>query len=329
MNFQCKNCGGNMVFSPKMQKMYCPYCDGTDCEEKRGDASVTVCYSCGGEINVDEFTSATKCPYCGNYLVLDPRVEGVYEPKEILPFKLSKEEAVSAMEKEFKKRIFTPNSFLSEKTLVNLEGMYVPFFLYDFKSDADYRAEGTKTRHWRSGNYRYTETSYYDIVRKLNVDFKKIPADASTKAPDYVMDLMEPYDYNDNVSFDPKFMSGFNAEIYNAPDSEYIERAKQKAIKSVNTLINDSVSGYSTVRNVSSNVSLHNDNTAYVLFPVWVYKYSWAGKEYVFHVNGQTGKVVGTTPVSLLKVIIYGITKAGLTWALVEMISRLFGGLVS
>ena len=46
-------------------------------------------------------------------------------------------------------------------------------------------------------------------------------------------------------------------------------------------------------------------------------------------VNGQTGKVVGTTPVSLLKVFIYGITKAGLTWALVEMISRLFGGLVS
>jgi len=329
MNFQCKNCGGNMVFSPKMQKMYCPYCDGTDCEEKRGDASVTVCYSCGGEISADEFTSAKKCPYCGNYLILDPRVEGVYEPKEILPFKLSKEDAVKAMDKEFEKRIFTPSSFLSDKTLENLEGMYVPFFLYDFFANADYTGKGTKIRAWRSGNYRYTETSYYDIVRKLNVDFKKIPADASAKAPDSVMDLMEPYDYNDNVSFNPKYMSGFNGEVYNDSSDKFIERAKEKAIKSVNTLINDSISGYSSVTRTDGNVSLNNDNTAYALLPVWVYKYSWAGKEYVYYVNGQTGKVIGTTPISALKVVIFGIAKAGLVWGLVELLSRLFGGLVS
>ena len=329
MNFQCKNCGGNMVFSPKMQKMYCPYCDGTDCEEKRGDASITVCYSCGGEINADEVTSATKCPYCGNYLILDPRVEGVYEPREILPFRLSKEDAVKAMEKEFEKRIFTPNSFLSEKTLVNLEGSYVPFFLYDFDGNADYHAEGTKTRSWRGGNYRYTETSYYEIIRQLDVDFKKIPADASLKAPDDIMDLMEPYDYGDNVKFDPKYMSGFNGEIYNAPESEFIGRAKEKAEKSAITLINDSISGYNSVKHVQTRYTFKNTDTSYALLPVWVYKYKWAGKEYIFHVNGQNGKVVGKTPISAKKVILFGVTRAFLTWALCEIIFRLLGGFMS
>ena len=42
--------------------------------------------------------------------------------------------------------------------------------------------------------------------------------------------------------------------------------------------------------------------------PVWQYLYRYKGKVYQYHVNGQTGKVVGTTPVSMTKVISYSIS---------------------
>ena len=40
--------------------------------------------------------------------------------------------------------------------------------------------------------------------------------------------------------------------------------------------------------------------------PVWQYVYRYRDKTYQYHVNGQTGKVVGVTPVSRAKVLAYG-----------------------
>lgn len=36
MLFRCRNCGGNVVYSPEKGKMYCPHCEGIDSEETEG-----------------------------------------------------------------------------------------------------------------------------------------------------------------------------------------------------------------------------------------------------------------------------------------------------
>ena len=77
MIFKCRNCGGNVVYSPERHKMYCPFCEGEDCEEENGAEQTTVvCSNCGGELQIGEFTSASQCPYCDNYLIFDERVTG-------------------------------------------------------------------------------------------------------------------------------------------------------------------------------------------------------------------------------------------------------------
>lgn len=323
MNFQCKNCGGNMVYSPKAKTMYCPYCEGTDCEVAGGDASLTVCASCGGELTIGEFVSASKCPYCGNYLIFDERVAGEYKPDTIIPFYLSKEQAVAHMETEFKKRIFAPVSFLSEKSLEELNGYYVPFFLYDYETMSLFRGTGTKVKTWRSGDYDYTETSYYEIRRKMHAGFDNIPADASTEMDDKTMDLIEPYDYKALMDFDPKFLSGFFSEVYNAPFTEYEDRAKIKAKKSAEALLDSSISGYSTIRTEVKTTDLNLKKTDFALFPVWIYKYSFMGRVYPFFVNGQTGKVIGKTPISKLKVLLYALTMSGGISLILSMILKL------
>lgn len=312
MNFQCKSCGGNVIYSPAKKRMFCPFCDGEDTEEVKGDDSLIVCASCGGELTINELTSSSRCPYCNNYIVFDKRVSGEYKPEFIMPFIVSKEEAVEAMQKEFKKRTFAPISFLHEKTLVGMNGFYVPFFLYDYDVSAKLYGTAKKVKHWSSGNYDYTETSIYRIEREFEAVYDNIPADASYAMDDKTMDLLEPFDYKKMKKFDPKFMSGFFGEVYNDKPESFEVRAKSKVSESADSILNESVTGYTSFSREFQNIEARHNRTDYALLPVWVYEYHFAGRTYKFFVNGQSGKVIGKTPVSLMKVLLYGISFAGM-----------------
>ena len=47
--------------------------------------------------------------------------------------------------------------------------------------------------------------------------------------------------------------------------------------------------------------SFRKISAKYVYLPLWFISYPYQGKEYVFAMNGQTGKVIGTPPLSQLK----------------------------
>lgn len=318
MIFKCQNCGGNVVYSPERHKMFCPYCESEESQEvKTSDGGeIQICPDCGGEIPLKEHTSATQCPYCNNFLILDERMAGEYLPKVVIPFQLGKDTCKNSLREKFRKNVFIPTDFLSEARLDSLEGDYVPFWLYDYDINVDYQAEGTKVRSWTSGNMSYTETSYYDVRRNLDIAFQDIPVDASVQMPDDVMDLMEPYDYKQMIPFDPKYLSGFRAERYNMSAVQAENRAKHKMTEDTNVLVKAQVSGYSSVRTQRNDVRIQNAKQTFGLLPVWRYLYRYAGREYPFYVNGQTGKIVGIPPVSGKKVLAY----AGTLWACLMMI---------
>ena len=306
MIFKCRNCGGNTVYSPEQKKMYCPHCESTDSEEKIGDSSLVQCVNCGAPLQITEYTSACRCEHCGTYLIFNERVENVFEPRLILPFCIGKEGAVAAMEKEFSRRLFAPADFLSAKSLEKMEGIYVPFWLYDYGADYDFEGEGTRVRTWRSGDTEYTETSYFEVVRRMDVDFDRIPVDASIAMDDGIMDLMEPYDYRTLADFAPQYMSGFLGEVYNQEAEELDGRAQAKARQASEELLQSSLTEYTTVRPYRKNLKLTRESFCYALMPVWQYVYRYKDQSYPYHVNGQTGKVIGVTPVSRGKVMAYG-----------------------
>ena len=140
----------------------------------------------------------------------------------------------------------------------------------------------------------------------MEASFDKIPVDASYAMDDGVMDLMEPYDYQKLLAFDPKYMSGFYGEIYNQSAPELEGRAQVKARNASEELMQGSLSGYNSMRARRKDLNLQRNGVNYVLMPVWEYRYQYQGKTYQYHVNGQTGKVVGKTPVSRQKVLAYG-----------------------
>ena len=318
MIFKCKNCGGNSVYHPDKKAMWCPHCESLDSQERVDTENMEICTNCGATLDsVTEYTSALKCSHCGSYIILKDRVEGENRPELILPFAISKEKAVEILKKEFGSRLLTPDSFLSHATLECLEGSYIPFWLYDYMSRVDYEGKATKVRTFRSGQYEVTETSHYRVTRKLDIQFDKIPVDASKRMANDIMDLMEPYEYQALLNFEEKYMSGFQGEIVNFSDAEEEERAKQKARNDSESLLNETILGYTTCVPLHKDIRIERQKARFALMPVWVYRYHFRGKDYVYHVNGQTGKVIGKTPNDKRKAWWYSAAvafMAGMTW---------------
>ena len=71
-----------MIYSPEKHGMYCPYCDseGSDERAEGQTGELTICPTCGGEVEVGEHTAATQCPYCSSFLIFNERVEGNTHP---------------------------------------------------------------------------------------------------------------------------------------------------------------------------------------------------------------------------------------------------------
>lgn len=325
MIFKCKNCGGNVVYSPEKKGMFCPYCDSMNSEEREEHLGqeMQICPNCNGEVPVLEHASTTQCPYCDSYLIFDERVSGQYAPKMMIPFKIGKETCKGALRDKFKKNIFAPTDFLSEARLNSMQGVYVPFWFYDYDTNVDFVGEATKVRSWTSGNTQYTETSYYNLVRNMDIHFRRIPVDASVQMPDDVMDLVEPYTYAQFEDFKPEYLSGFYAEKYNMPADLVECRAKQKMDSDANQILMQSIAGYGNVRTERKQIGVKDNSVCYGLLPVWKYIYQYKNREYPFYVNGQTGKIVGTAPLSKTKVWVY----SGTLWGLLTAIMLLINGI--
>ena len=306
MQFKCVNCGGNVVYDPKSGNMICVSCNSVNSEEIVKQEDSYTCPACGGALKVNDFTSATRCEYCGAYNIIDEKITYPYGPDLVLPFRFSKEQATELLRKEFKDELFCPNDFLSQRTLEDLKGNYVPFWLYSYDTHAVWSGIGTKVRKWRSGDIEYTEISEYNVYREMDIDFKRIPVDASIPMPDQIMDLMEPYEYKDLEAFQPKYLSGFQGETYNQTPVELEKRAKSKADMDTEAWLNSTMTGYNSLRPSQKQFTHQPNAREFAMMPVWKYVYRYHNTNFEYYINGQTGKVYGKLPKSTSKIFFAG-----------------------
>lgn len=256
------------------------------------------CPSCGAELICDENTAAAACPYCGNPTVMPGQFAGQLRPDFIIPFKLSKEDAVKALKDHYKGKILLPKSFTQENHVQEIQGIYVPFWMFDGEAEGNAHYEATRSHTYRSGDYEITKTEHYDISRAGCISFEKIPADASSKMPDDYMDSIEPYDYQDLKPFSTAYLPGFLADKFDVTVEQCVQWADQRCKGTLSLALRDTVTGYDTCTLINDSVSLKRGKVHYALMPVWMLNTNWKGKNFLFAMNGQTGKVVGDLPVS-------------------------------
>ena len=261
-----------------------------------GNLPVYNCVSCGAEVIAPAEQVALTCPYCGNNIVLTDKVSGKLRPDGVIPFRIQAKDLPAAVNSFYKDKKLLPRHFFSESTMGKVTGVYVPFWVFNGRVSGTFEFDAQTTSSARRGDYIITKTDYYHLVREAAMDFENLPVDASTRIEDRLMDSLEPFDSRETKPFDMRYLAGFTADRFDQKKEDISARAKHRMQTStVSAVTAQAGAGYGSVTPAGS--SLHAQLDAkYILFPVYMFDISHAGKNYHFAVNGQTGKVVGDLP---------------------------------
>ncbi len=317
-NHKCPNCNSGLPFDPEKGLWVCKYCNSEftledlkneNKEQTSNDSNIDLyeCPSCGAQILADENTTATFCVYCKNPAIIKSRLKENFKPEYIIPFKTTKQDAIYAFENFKKNKWFVPDEFNDSKTIQEISGIYIPFWLYNCDVKAHFTATGYRIKTWRSGNYRYTKTDTYSVIRAGNMGYNRVPADGSKRFDDSIMDSIEPFDYSELKEFDYSYLSGFLSEKYDVSVDEALIRAQNRIENTSKQKLQSTVLGYTRLSINNYHADLINTSNEYVLLPVWLLNTKYKDKIYTFAMNGQTSKLIGNIPVSIKKMILKGL----------------------
>ena len=350
--YYCKTCGAELYWDADVQALKCEYCgteytpaDFEDATLSNGpieseevdkgytnagqdlseDMVIYKCNHCNGEVIADKKTVATVCPYCGRALSITSKLVGEFRPERVLPFKVSKDRAVSAYEQYVANSKLTPKEFRSNRVISKIQGMYVPYYLVTDMAtgNAVYNCEKIWDR--RSGYDKITTHKVYEVNISGVARFSQVPGDASQKLDDTFMDTLEPFDYTTMAQFNPGYMAGYIADIPDVDKKRVVTRVLEKIKTGLLPLIAGNVGSWnsSSLKDYSCNHS--NIQTQYAMLPIWIVSEEYENVIYTFAVNGVTGKVVGKLPLS--KSILAG--KAGIAFSIGFVISLIGSSVLS
>ena len=334
VEFKCPNCGGEINYSANKGKLTCPYCDSEfeiealeeynevlknetedeikwSCnseefaEEETNSLRTYICKSCGGEIIGDENMGATSCPFCGNNIVISEKFAGSLKPDLVIPFKKTKKDTKEALLKHYQGKVLLPNIFKDENHLDEIKVIYVPFWLFDGEALVDIRYKGIRNRYWSDSKYDYHETQVYAVARNGEIAFEQVPVDGSSKLANELMESIEPYDYKEAVDFKTAYLAGYFADKYDVEAKECVNIANQRIKTSSLNIFEGTIHGYDSLVPEHVGIRLKNGEVHYALYPVWILNTTYNNQQYIFAMNGQTGKFVGNLPLDKNKLILY------------------------
>ena len=352
----CPNCGGTMQFDPQAGKLKCIFCDSLFTQEEAeaffnqqneeeeikesgsdwGDLAEGMraysCNTCGAEIICDQNTAATKCPYCDNTTVIEAQFSGAIKPDFVIPFAFTKEQAMEKYKSYYEKRKLIPKDFLTGSKVEEIQGVYVPFWLYDGSVNIDAEFEAADKTETDKEIIR----KIYKAERRGTVSFENVPADASKRMPDDIMDSVEPFTFADLKPFSMTYMPGFLAERFDVEGDDDLQRAEKRVVNSAKQKTKETVK-HNEVTEKRGDYKVNYTKKKYAMLPIWYLTTSWQGKQWNFAMNGQTGKFTGDLPIDNTKlglitggsaiavaVVMYLIMKA----LLVPIIAALIVGLI-
>lgn len=341
LDSQCPCCSAPLFYNTTTNHFKCEYCDSVftlkdlekvedakieEIEEQETENEIYMsykCTNCGAEIVADEHTSSTFCLYCGNAAILKDKLSGKFKPDKIIPFKTEKETAIKAFKNLAKGRPLIAKDFISEKNINKIIGLYVPFWLYQIKTQGSLEAKGIQVKTWSRGDIRYTKKDFYDLKRTGEMVYERVPVDGSTRFNNEIMNTIEPFNYNYLIDFNYRYLSGFLAEKYDINSTELFKEAEERVLASAKDIMYNDMGNYTIKTTTSNTIKAKKHNAEYALLPVWMVNVKYKNKYYLFAMNGQTGEFIGNIPLNKTKALIYTILIFIVVFILVILISYL------
>ncbi len=353
--FPCEGCGADLQFEIGKQELKCPYCGFVKSLEFKPDAVVAEqdvlamldrlkqlrkqgvqdqqqtsevrCESCGGQVVFSGALTSTECPYCASPIQRENiHTSELRVPVDgVLPFLIDHTRAAQELRAWVKALWFAPNDFKQKGVDGKFQGVYEPYWTFDFQTFTRYDGQrgdhyyvtvgsGKDERQEQRTNWTFTSGQFPRF-------FDDILCFASNGLPTWMTQALEPWPLDQCQPFNQQFLAGFLARTYDVKLEDGLTEAKQRAESALTTEVRQRIGG--DEQRIDRQQTRYNAMTyKHLLLPLWLLAYRYKGKLYRVAINAGTGEVQGERPYSPWKIffaVLAGILAAGGIYALTQM----------
>lgn len=292
------------------------------------------CESCGANLTLPEGALTITCPFCAsNEVNVHEAPSDVLRPRFLIPFKIQPESIRSRAKEWLGKGWYHPGELSAAAVIERFTGIYLPFWTFDARITADWRAEVGHER----------QESYYDAGSKswktrtvidwrwedgrVFVDIDDLMITGSSRLSRLIMERLYPFDLGALDTYTPDYLAGWQAQAYDVTLPDAWEDAKERMRGHGKDACYEDIDS-SHVRNFSMTADFGDETWRYILLPVYVAAYKFEDKVFQVMVNGQTGIVAGQKPVAWWKIwlAIGALLTPGLLVGLLGLPALLLGG---
>ena len=283
-----------------------------------GSVVTMKCGGCGAEVVVNtEEQMGSRCHWCRHVLTLNEQIPNGAVPDAVLPFRITHDEAMARI-REFagKRRLFADRGFVRDFKAENVVGVYMPYMVVDGSVSAGVAGVGeVKTRQYTRGTGDDKETVYdadvYEVSRHIDFTVDDLTIETSSERAhmnsaintNNVINTILPFDTENAVKWNASYLTGFTSEKRDRDVDHLLPVLEDQLLSIARSELEPSVGRYDRgVRWERERLDIHGTRWLSMYLPVWLYSHfhERGGKGMVHYiaVNGRTGEVMGSVPVS-------------------------------
>lgn len=328
--YPCPSCGAEAHWNPSRDALVCPYCGTTSPatlaaqdgrhvivehdlvaalrgvpDEARGwqaPKRQVRCQSCRAISVFDADRVGERCQFCGSAaLVPYEEVKDAFRPESLLPLRVPEPRARELLRAWYGRLWFAPNGFAAKALTDTLRGIYLPYWTFDAKAEAQWTAE-SGTYYWEETNgKREQRVRWSPASGSLSRVFDDDLVCASRGVDAALLRSVEPFPTEGLVPYDPGYLAGWVVERYQIDLVAAAQRSRQQMDAELREACAAEVPG-DTQRGLAVRAIYGGQTFKHILAPVWLAAYTYHGKAYQVVVNGVTGSVSGARPWSWIKI---------------------------
>ena len=297
--FTCPKCGGRMVFAPDGASLVCEYCSrnqplSTQARSGEQDFFIAMangsgqrapvevqtfrCQGCGATFVLAPDDISAICAYCGSaHVVALGQKSQMVEPDSILPMALDQEKAAWQLVHWVENMKITPQSQVQAP-----RGLYLPVWVFEIYGSIP----------WNGKVYRQKQQVPISGNKEINFDDVRILG--SQKLADLMVKTLPEFDLRDASAYDPRFLAGWMADVYDLPMAEASLEAREIAVKQMRDLVRLEFGYIQDLAYSTSGIMVSAFKL--VLVPVWVAEVNIHGRTVRLLINGRNGSVHSEIP---------------------------------
>jgi len=326
---KCSACGASADYDIESGNLKCGHC-GTIKEIEQDDkvarrqltdsiikertnwqSSVFRCDSCGAKEVLDKKDITSMCPFCGSSNIVDTKELAGIRPDSVIPFQITKENAIDRFKKWIKSRFLAPRIFKQSDIRERINAVYTSTWSFTAETQNSYSGTLGKTVTYTTRN------SQGQTVTRTKINWFRVNGQIRENYIDYLVqsgDRISPAMFSKLKPFDLKLIKVYRQEYLSGIAAEHYSRNLETCFNDFSNFVRADLRrkimrrhNADQVQKLDIKINYTDRKFNYMLLPVYVANYAYNKKTYNFYVNGVNGVIVGKYPKSKLKLALIGL----------------------